>query len=556
MEENSQLKELERRLVYLEKEANELKIMLMGLKSESTTNVQNEKPESSTKRKWKKTVPIIKEAEKTSLDLEKQIGQVWLPRIFIFVLLVGVIWAFKAASTYGFINEPLKVIIGYIAAAVLIYLGYKQIQKNRIALGQVLLGGSIVLLLIDTFAAHMLYGMIPTILAFVLNIVWVLIGIYFANRYKSQPLAILTTIGGYLIPFLIESVNPNVMNFVVFETIFYLALLMFAMRKQFVILYYVAFGMLHLTMLAGTFLFGYGDVKIFAIAIGIQHVCILVTFLIKQEFMNHQMGILFTSFLLAMAWLEGSFPQNQFEIIILGSFAVYTALSVFLWNKGKNRLSVSLSIATFALMIFFVNKFEIDNISSLLMIQGLISIYLGFLVTSKLKQVMGIIIFLVGAVATVVNPFQVILSIEFVNFVVLITSMFVLIYLLSRFYIKNVDEMTRLKTNIHAITMVLILYFISLTSNAITINQTENIQYMAVSFTWAIYSLICLIFGAKWDYKMVRIFGLILLFLTLAKLIFVDLSYLSLSIRAFLFILLGLIGIIVSRIYYKNKMGS
>lgn len=76
---------------------------------------------------------------------------------------------------------------------------------------------------------------------------------------------------------------------------------------------------------------------------------------------------------------------------------------------------------------------------------------------------------------------------------------------------------------------------------------------MSVSIAWAIYGLIGIVLGSIKDHKPFRIFGLGLLFITLAKLVFIDLAYISILIRAILFIILGIIGIAGSRIFYKKQ---
>ena len=275
----------------------------------------------------------------------EEIGQVWLPRIFIFVLLIGVIWAFKETSNYGFLNEHIKIIAGYIAAAGLIYLGQLQMKKNRIALGHVMLGGSVVLLLIVTFAMHVLYGMIPTIPAFGLNIIWIGLGIYFSHYYSSQPLAILTGIGGYLIPFLVESSNPSILYFVVFET--RLLSCFTGLRNEKGIPDFVS-----CCVCLSPFVFISGntnstekDLKFFAMAVILQHLFLYATFFLNQSFRRQQLGITFTSFITTVAWLKAAYPKDQFELVIIGFFIIYAILSILLWKKDKsnNYLSASLS---------------------------------------------------------------------------------------------------------------------------------------------------------------------------------------------------------------------
>src|SRR5699024_3515756 len=89
---------------------------------------------------------------KEQTDWETLIGKIWLPRIFIFVLLLGVVWGFRIAVDAGWLNETARVIIGFIVAGLFYYVGEKQIKKDRIALGKVLLVGFISTLLVTTFA--------------------------------------------------------------------------------------------------------------------------------------------------------------------------------------------------------------------------------------------------------------------------------------------------------------------------------------------------------------------------------------------------------------------
>jgi uncharacterized membrane protein len=484
------------------------------------------------------------------VDWEKRIGQVWLPRIFIFILLIGVIWAFKAASNYGLLNEPIKIIAGYVSAAVLIYLGRLQMKKNRLALGHVMLGGSVVLLLIVTFAFHVLYGMIPTIPAFCLNILWIGLGIYFSHYYSSQPLAIVTAIGGYLIPFLLENSNPDLFYFVTFETVFYLTMLVFAMKKRFQILYYVAFVFLHLSFLAGMLIPGEKDIRFFAIAAVLQHFVLYVTYLINRSFINQQLGITFTSFVPCAAWLRAAYPKDQYELVILAVFVIFALISIWFWKKDKEQLSASFVISSFSFMLYLISYFDVEQASGLLMIQGLITIYLGLIALSWFGQGIGSFIFAVGALLTFVHPFHSLWSINFLNWVVLIASLFAL----SPYGKKVVKDQDwpGVKTILNAVKMILILFFLTFFANALTVDQNDNIRFMAVSFAWAVDAFVTMVIGANLDEKLIRVTGLGLLFLTLAKLVFVDLTYLSILIRAILFIVLGLIGMVISRIYYKG----
>jgi uncharacterized membrane protein len=445
------------------------------------------------------------------------------------------------------------VLLGYLFAGILLFIGQQQIKKNRDSLGQVLLGGSVVLLFIVTFAMHVLYGMVPALPSLLLNVIWIGLGIYLAHRYHSEPLSILTGIGGYLIPFLIENKDPTVLNFVSFETVFYIALLLFAMRKTFTILYHMAFALLHVTLLAGLILIAPINVKIFGLAVIIQHLFLVTTFFMQHSFIKQQIGVLFTSFLLTMAWVNGTFADTQYELVVLISFGVYSLLSWYIWAKNKERLSATLSISTVALFIFLVSRFDVENVVGLLIIQGILSIYLGTMASSKIKQLIGVFIYFISSILTIGHQFETIMSIEFINWLILLGSIILVLKLLPSFKDIKETEREKLKQIICAIALILLLAFITLTVGALTQALTLNIQYMSVSFAWAIYAFMGIILGSTRDNKLLRIFGLVLLFFTLAKLVFVDLAYISIVIRAILFIGIGLIGVAGSRVFYKAQ---
>ncbi|MED4452422.1 DUF2339 domain-containing protein [Metabacillus fastidiosus] len=550
-EKRDRIEELEKRVDELRKEAYELKSIILELKREAPSKQAN--VEEVKAKEENQLLPPTPIKEPQPVDWEKRIGQVWLPRIFIFVLLLGIIWAFKAASDYGLMQPPLKIAFGFIAAVVLIFLGHNQIVKSRNALGQVLLGGSVILLFIDTFAMHILYGMIPGIIAFILNVLWISLGIYFAYRYKSEPLAILTSIGGYLIPFLLENHDPNIVNFVIFETIFYCIMLLFAWKRKFVYLYTVTFALLHITLLAGSFLSGAGDIRIFGLAVIIQHILLLVTFFKEHSFIKVQMTVLFTSFILTVCWIGSTFQENQYELIVLFSFLLYSYLSVYFWKKNQERLTAALSISTVALVIFLLSKFDTENIQGLLMIQGLITAYLAMKAKTKFSFIIGIVIYTISALLTFGGMFHSIFSIEFINWLILLISLWVLTKLLSLAeQLKESDKETLRKT-IFITFLIVFLIFVSLFVGVLTTDLSLNIQYMTVSFSWAVYALAAIMLGVTKENKILRVFGLILLFVTLAKLILIDLIATSIFIRAILFIGLGIIGVVGSRIFYVKK---
>lgn len=133
----------------------------------------------------------------------------WLPRVFIVVLLIGVVWAFQSAVENEWITEPIRVLIGFVASVVLAVTGVYQTKSERRGLGASLIGGGAGVWIFSTFAGTVLYELIQTPIAFVLYILGIFAGVYLSHIYKSQSLAVFLTIAGFFVPFLVGGEEGN-----------------------------------------------------------------------------------------------------------------------------------------------------------------------------------------------------------------------------------------------------------------------------------------------------------------------------------------------------------
>ncbi len=67
--------------------------------------------------------------------------QTWLPRIFVGIMLLGVIWLFKAGVDAGLLTPAIRIVFGIFLSIGFYYIGDIQIKRERQALGLVLAGG-------------------------------------------------------------------------------------------------------------------------------------------------------------------------------------------------------------------------------------------------------------------------------------------------------------------------------------------------------------------------------------------------------------------------------
>ncbi|MFP3727448.1 DUF2339 domain-containing protein [Priestia filamentosa] len=637
---------------------------------ESTLNKSRNIPLDSvaaaTAKTSEDTTPPIK--EETKVDYEKLIGQVWLPRIFIFVLIMGVLWGFKAAGDSGFITDPIKVVIGFVVAGILLFVGRKQILKQRHALGQVLLGGSVVILILSTFAAHMLYDLMGPNVSFVLNVIWVLLGIYLSYQNNSQPIAVISAVAGFLVPYLVESQNANLFVFVGYEVIFFVLLLQFSLLKKYIYLYYAAFGLLHFTFIAAYIFMRIENSAVFPTGIIIQYLFLVLAFTRKELSFNAQRTTLFSGFVLTQLWAKAGFQDAGYSVFLFSGFALYGILSFVYYKRDNIKVHVALPIATYALSMLILHLTSEQYLGAALLIEGLLALYVGFKSKSKVQLTLASVAYLTGAGWIAAHPISTFLSYETVAWLLLIGSLFIIRMGLSNlekklspgvngysevigalgvlgvfislsiavflkqvmpdtyfgfclvlqgvitlfvelrkgkefdlvigtlvysigfiwtlfinriphlvsfetfawlFLIISLVIIQKLLTNsekenmgkvdsqtlsfVFWVLAATILYVATTIGHVVTEHLSTNVQSLTTTSIWAIYAIVSVVYGVMSKNRNIRILGIGLLFLTLLKLIFVDMTSVSILVRAILFIGVGFIGVAISRFFYSTK---
>ncbi len=81
----------------------------------------------------RKDVPTQRKV-RNEFDIEMVLSA-WLPRIFMFILLLGVLWVLKVGMDNGIITNPVRVALGYAGTILLYYLGMRYYNGGKKDLG-------------------------------------------------------------------------------------------------------------------------------------------------------------------------------------------------------------------------------------------------------------------------------------------------------------------------------------------------------------------------------------------------------------------------------------
>ncbi|WP_240376752.1 DUF2339 domain-containing protein [Bacillus piscicola] len=535
-EQDQRIAELERRVLLLEKRLEQEQ------SSKLLPNTYKEKSSES---------PALEE-ERSFGALEKHFGKTWLPRIFLFVLLLGVVWAFAAAYDSGLITEPVVLTIGYVVSGGLAAAGMWQYRRKHTGLAQVILAAAVIIPTLTTFAGHALYHLIPLSIAFSTNLVIALATIILTAKYRSQALAILAAIGGFLNPILLDNSDPSVVFFIVYEFIAYILFFSVAAWFRFLFLFYVSIAALHIVYLPVSFFASNTDMYLMYTALALQHLLLLGFFFYWRKHKEYPLGMVFSQYVLLTGWGVLFLTKQQFLIVLLGWLIFHLLAAGHAYWRLQSRLRTGMLLAAISFTIFSLSvRFFDEWMTSTLIISGIVSVLLGYILNSQLQRVVGFVSLGISLwLLAIQTPFET-LSTEHVNWVVAVLGLGALYAIGLRW--RPPQHVQRFFQVYEMIVVTILLTYTSLVVYAVTHSISEEVWLYSLSFVWIVFAAASIIIGFWKNNGRLRVFGVILLFVTLAKVFFVDISEVSLAVRALLFIALGGMGVALSRFFYAGK---
>lgn len=538
-----------------------------------------------------------KQAPKIGWD--EALQRIWLPRVFLFVLIIGFIWGFVAAVEEGWITEPVRIAIGFFTSAALWLLGNRQSKSGRKPLGVTLTAGSLILLALTTFAMNTLYGYIGFWTAFLFFAVWIALGLWASRYYRSEVLGILITLGGYLVPFMLEGAEyPNHLLFYLYELGLYGTFLIYGRRQSFTYLYYTSYFLLHAVLfvysvLAGPFytfvmlilaalnlahlavafverdrflhyssfavlhvllfvyLFEYSaSTELAVIIVLIQHLVLvgLYFFFSKREDREVYGGLLASLYLLA-SWIGITWTAEWMVWVLAGLAVLHAGLLVYSWNKkGENRAYAAV-LTTVSLGLYLYHAFYSDFLPLLYVLEGAAGMLVGAMIGRKFQWGLSAAVFIIGALGVVDQYPDFFFSTDTAGYLLLLAVLGGMVYgrkhdffLAWPLYSKAV-----------------VLAFCAFILYTLTVYTQFAFQYaslqtiaIAVSASWLFYAIALIAAGRFRGYPHFQTAGTIMLFIVLLKVTFVDITISSVALKAMLFVVLGSIGLLVSRLLYKS----
>lgn len=194
MSDEQKIMELQRQIDGLSAQMNDYQQKLSSLQQE-LDSLQNKKPAVTAS-------PARKNASQ-NFRLENFIGLRIIHLVGIVVLVIGLSIGVKYAIDRQLISEAARIILAYVAGAVLFLLSWRLKEKYQL-FSAILFSGAMASLYFTTYAAFVYYGFFSFALTFLLMVALTVYTAYESMRYNRQEIAVLGMVGAYGIPFLIS----------------------------------------------------------------------------------------------------------------------------------------------------------------------------------------------------------------------------------------------------------------------------------------------------------------------------------------------------------------
>lgn len=549
---NEKIDELNKRVGRLEQELESVKREIAYLaagKKEQTVAKTDEHPKINKETEVPQKTPAPRKENRT---LENMAGN-WLPKIFIFVFLLGMVWAFVAAAEKGWINAYMRVGAGLIVSIVLYVLGSRSHKKNASVLGSSLLAGSNIVYIVSLFAGNMLYQIIPTPLTMILLAAGVAGGVYISRKYRSQTLIAIIVAGVYLYPFLFGGKQGNEYIFYVYESLVFAGLIYETVKQK----YSVAWNIANYAFILAIFAFlSFTDAQVtgwtLAVFILQQAITILSALRSNSQFKKavYLTAVTIGAFVVFITGVV-LYMKNDTALYVFYTAAFVFYLLLSLW-KSKEFAEIKYTFLLISMIYFNVLAADAlaENVILLYIIftlQGIMMCYVSYRKKSWLIGIAGVIVLLQAACGLIQYPARSLHVLSIVSWLLLISSLFGGYLYSKKIHYKQVTTVVS-----SAVSLLLLVFF-----SKLSIWMSDRIDGVSVnvgvSLSWFIFVIVMYaVYYATKDKTWNRI-GLIFLFITLAKIILIDSASIDIVWRAVLFILLGVIGLFISRVFYSKK---
>lgn len=501
------IEKLEEEVKSLKAEISKMKQVQSNKQMEKVIDEQSPKTSKSILDTRKKPVvkPQVKESEYQKAPkktFEEQLIGI-LPKVFMLIFVLGVLWGLKLMSDYGMLGNQMKVLLAYCTSiaigALALFLEKKGKSSRTIHLA--LYSGSFTIGILATAAAVLIYDVMTTTVALWIALVYIGYGIALCIRKGNEGLTIFVMFTSLLLPYLLEYMSFNALVIVGFIVLLYVAIQYAIIKHRQYIALYVTTLFVGLSIFI---LYEMSEVTSETYAYGAF--VAIITFFVSWIFMKKEekrltlhCNLLYSYGIAGITALQ-VFEQLTVDKMILFFFMTVFLVGTVLWEK-KRGIHYAVDIFAALVIISVINmilasKMDDDWRLILLFISGTIGFILAIRLEAKTMKITNIALLFLTAlfVFLLQNVYQ---PMKILTHIIAILSMVICI-----FYNERTTKQVKISLQkiiwpdiVRIVTYIFILIFVIKLENEYTL-ETLGEYYLTYTFI-ALSSIVALVAPLK-----------------------------------------------------------
>ncbi len=517
-------------------------------------------------------------------EWEWLLGGNWLARVGILALIFGIGFFLKLAFDNDWIGETGRVVLG-LAVGVALLGGGEYWSRRYPAWAQAVTGGGIAVLYLSIFAAFALYDLVPSLGALGFSFLVTLAAAGLALRYESRAIAVLGILGGFATPLILADRLPEqwaLLAYVLVLDLGVLALATFRNWRWFTLLALIGslvlFGFWYFELEPGLLLAQVGITVIFLIFVGATTLFHLLwrrppgpldqalMVLNAAAYFGISYALLFEEF---RVWMGGF-------TLLLALFYGLLGYGIVARHREQAHLGLfALGIALVFLTIAVPVQLGGPWIGVAWAVEGVVLIWLSFFVGMPQLRWFGLAAFVItigylllldlpldlgesGPFVAYEYSYWPVINLRFLSYVLIIAASYASAFAWWRWRDNYVSPEERHfipvflgVANALSLWILSIQVVMAVDQAAIEPNIAGNVISLSLSGLWALYAAVLIVLGIVRRFRLLRLSGLGLLAVPIAKLFVYDAFNLEQEYRVAAFIGLGVLLVVGGFLYQR-----
>jgi uncharacterized membrane protein len=512
------------------------------------------------------------------------LGQKWLLSAGLLTMVFGVGYFLKYSFDQGWVGPAGRVAAAYVWGIAFLIAGNQFKKKNFETFGLSLVGGGIAVLYFATFAAFQIYHLFDQTPSFLIMVLVTVLASLLAILYDAKGLAVMGLVGGFLTPVLLTTGQDNQIALMTYMTILNFGLLGIAFYKRWDILNSLGFSFTYLLYTAW-YASHYAEHKFWPAIIFLNIFFLIYSvapfayqFFRKSSEQVRGFTILILNSLFAFgysyAMIRGHFSLPWVSIISLFYALVFLSLATFLYRRGVHKqeaFAVFLAKAALFIIITVPIIFSKHWITIFWAVQGLTVLWMGSTLDRKGLRLAGYGLLGITVGKFLFHDYSDIFLLDFpyrfamrfdYSFLLverLTTSVVLLIMLFAAGSIARRDSLRTFSPGhpdaptVFGVWGSLLFIILNVEVSSFFYEYLPQGRFAAISVLWTLFSVALMLLGFKKNASALRKASFGLFLATVLKVFLFDMANVSTPYRIISFIILGLVLVGTSYLYYKFK---